>query len=153
MRCAACRNARPARERLSKTIGSPLFVATIIISSSGTIPSRSTPNTSKTSATSIISPRLAISERSRLTIRRGSGFPAASTSPIMRSASRTEAISGFATMMISSAPTIALRNPCSMPAGESISTKSNSARSCWQSCSICTLFTAFLSRVWAAGSR
>ncbi len=60
--------------------------------------------------------------RPRLIISRGLGISEASNRPMTRSASRMAATSGVVTMMASVAAATAFLKPCSMPAGQSIST-------------------------------
>ena len=65
---------------------------------------------------------LTILVRKRFTMSWGSGSSAASTSPMMRSASRMALTSGVVTMIARSAPATEFLKPCSMPAGQSMST-------------------------------
>ncbi len=80
-------------------------------------------------------------------------FSSDSRIPITRSASRTAETSGLVTTRTRSAAAIAFLKPRSMPAGESISTKSKSLRRSLIRRFISLGETAFLSRVCAAGIR
>src|SRR5690606_22457128 len=74
-------------------------------------------------------PRWATSGRRRWTISRASGISRAASGPMTRSASRTLATSGLPTTTAPSAALAAVWNPASMPAGLSMSTRSNASSS------------------------
>ncbi|MNC45967.1 hypothetical protein D3C75_949600 [compost metagenome] len=134
------------------TVGSPLFAALITSSSSGTIPIKSIFNTCRISSMSSISPVLTRPGRIRLTTSFGDSTCDCSKRPIIRSASRTAACSGVVTTMALSAPAMALRKPCSIPAGQSIRMYSYSFLSSRIISFTCSGVTEVLSLVWAAGS-
>ena len=137
----------------SPASGSPWFVAITTFSSSGTAPMTLTARISTTSSTDIISPRRIISGLRRLIKRSIWRISAASKSPMIRSASRMAETSGVVTTIALAAPAMALRNPCSMPAGQSNKTKSNCSPSSSVSLIICSGVTADLSLVCAEGRR
>ena len=101
--------------------GSPLFVCVIMYSSSGTTPIKSIDNRSTMSSTSIISPFLTILGLILFITNSGFFISDDSNKPIILSASLIADISAVVTTIALSAPAIAFLNPCSIPAGQSIS--------------------------------
>ena len=102
--------------------GTPLFVETIIFSSSGTTPMRLMDKISSTSSQDNMSPRLTMSIRSLFTTSSVLVISFASNKPIILSASRTAETSGVVTTKALVAPAIAFLKPCSIPVGQSINT-------------------------------
>ena len=145
-------NALAAAERPLTEAGMPLLVEATISSSSGTPPSSSSARISMTSACDSMSPRFTMCGEMRLTMS-AVGMLLAARSPTTRSASRIDDTSGVATTIASSAPATAFLKPCSMPAGQSMMTKSKTFLSSKMSAFICSGVTASFSSVCEAGRR